>query len=79
MKPKEKAIELVNNHLKVGKEKIITDAGVYYKTIPFSSAQVHAIITVEQMLSEWENELTAIDGTLDVEFWRDVRNEIENL
>ena len=79
MKAKEKAIELLNNHLKVGKEKIITDAGVYYKTIPFSHAQVHAIITVEQLLGEWENELHVIDGTLDIEFWRDVRNEIENL
>jgi len=74
----DKAKELVNFHLLVGSEKVITEHGTYKKTMPFTHAQIHAIITVEQIIEEWENQLATVNE-IDLNYWNAVRAEIENL
>jgi hypothetical protein len=79
MNAKDKAQELVKLFLTVGKEVTYTECGKYEKTIPYSHAQVNAIILVDEMLREYKEQIVSIDTTIDVAYWNNVKQEIENL
>jgi hypothetical protein len=72
MTPKQYAQELVDNHATIGAEKYYTETGFYIKKMPFSYAQIHAIITVEAVIKV----IKELDLIL---YYKQVINEIETL
>ena len=66
MNPKEKAKYLVE---------LFATANI----TPFYQCQVNALILVDEILKEYKEQLVAMDLTIDVAYWNNVKLEIENL
>jgi len=66
MVPKEKAVELVSSFFKY----------VYYDGSVFKGAKQCALIVVDEILNEWNNES---GKTAKQKYWQEVKQEIEKL
>ena len=46
---------------------------------PMYQCQVSALILVDEILKEYKEQLVAMDSTIDVAYWNNVKLEIENM